>query len=214
MSWWTSANVEPKRKSRFIVEIANGFFLPNVKTCSKPSANVDIKELSLKPHQKDIIIKKICQVNYIENYIYGSYIGKYDKYFELPMISHFEVNSYKLFPVYFDNLEIELGNMGLNNNSKGIKHLIIPDGVTIINRRLFSYCKGIEKITFPKSLVEIRSQAFTDCKSIKQLIFPDSLKIIDANAFLNCYSIESVKLSKSLVTISNGAFKYCTNLTS
>ena len=51
MSWWTSANVEPKRKSRFIVEIANGFFLPNVKTCSKPSANVDIKEFQLINHK-------------------------------------------------------------------------------------------------------------------------------------------------------------------
>lgn len=51
MSWWTSENVEPKRKSRFIVEIANGFFLPNVKTCSKPSANVDIKEFQLINHK-------------------------------------------------------------------------------------------------------------------------------------------------------------------
>ena len=51
MSWWTSANVEPKRKSRFIVEIANGFFLPNVKTCSKPSANVDLKEFQLINHK-------------------------------------------------------------------------------------------------------------------------------------------------------------------
>jgi hypothetical protein len=43
--------VEPKRKSRFVVEIANGFYLPNVKTCSKPSANIDLKEFQLINHK-------------------------------------------------------------------------------------------------------------------------------------------------------------------
>ncbi len=51
MTFWTEVSVEPKRKSRFIVEIASGFFLPNVKTCTKPSANVDIKEFQLINHK-------------------------------------------------------------------------------------------------------------------------------------------------------------------
>ena len=51
MPWWTGRNIEPKRKSRFVVEIANGFFLPNVKTCTKPSANVDLKEFQLINHK-------------------------------------------------------------------------------------------------------------------------------------------------------------------
>lgn len=51
MSWWTEARTEPKRKSRFLVEIASGFFLPNVKTCTKPSATVDIKEFQLINHK-------------------------------------------------------------------------------------------------------------------------------------------------------------------
>ena len=51
MTWWTTAATEPKRKSRFLVEIASGFFLPNVKTCTKPSATVDIKEFQLINHK-------------------------------------------------------------------------------------------------------------------------------------------------------------------
>ena len=51
MSWWTDAKTEPKRKSRFFVEIGDGMFLPNVKTCTKPSANVDIKEFQLINHK-------------------------------------------------------------------------------------------------------------------------------------------------------------------
>lgn len=53
MTWWTgtgNATIQIKQKSRFIVEISDGFFLPNVKTCSKPSANVEIKEYQLINH--------------------------------------------------------------------------------------------------------------------------------------------------------------------
>ena len=53
MTWWTGTGnetIQIKQKSRFIVEISDGFFLPNVKTCSKPSANVEIKEYQLINH--------------------------------------------------------------------------------------------------------------------------------------------------------------------
>ena len=69
---------------------------------TKSHLSVDIKELSLKPHQKDIIIKKICQVNYIEKLYIRIVYWKIDKHFELPMISHFEVNCIN-FSAYFDN---------------------------------------------------------------------------------------------------------------
>lgn len=53
MTWWTQESknaIQIKQKSRFIVEISSGFFLPNVKSCSKPSANVEIKEYQLINH--------------------------------------------------------------------------------------------------------------------------------------------------------------------
>ena len=53
MTWWTEESgkaIQIKQKFRFIVEISDGFFLPNVKTCSKPSANVEIKEYQLINH--------------------------------------------------------------------------------------------------------------------------------------------------------------------
>jgi hypothetical protein len=53
MTWWTEQSgkaIQIKQKSRFIVEISSGFFLPNVKSCSKPSANVEIKEYQLINH--------------------------------------------------------------------------------------------------------------------------------------------------------------------
>ena len=51
MAFWTSVDVEPKRKNRFLVELGSGFMLPSVKTCTKPTANVDIKEFQLINHK-------------------------------------------------------------------------------------------------------------------------------------------------------------------
>lgn len=50
MSWWTESTTTPKRKSLFYVKISSKFFLPFVKTCSKPSANVETKEFKLINH--------------------------------------------------------------------------------------------------------------------------------------------------------------------
>ena len=50
MPFWNSAESELKQKSKFIVSFAETFFLPNVKTCSKPSMEVNIKEYRLLNH--------------------------------------------------------------------------------------------------------------------------------------------------------------------
>jgi hypothetical protein len=51
MTFWTEVSVEPKRKSRFLVELGSGFILQSVKTCTKPTADVDIKEFQLINHK-------------------------------------------------------------------------------------------------------------------------------------------------------------------
>jgi len=50
MSFWTSPNLHPKIKSRFIVSFGTGFYLPNVKTVDKPSVEVSTKEYRLMNH--------------------------------------------------------------------------------------------------------------------------------------------------------------------
>lgn len=50
MSFWTSPNIHPKTKSRFIVSFGTGFFLPNVKSVTKPSVEVATKEYRLMNH--------------------------------------------------------------------------------------------------------------------------------------------------------------------
>ena len=50
MSFWTSPNLHPKTKSRFIVSFGTGFFLPNVKSITKPAVEVATKEYRLMNH--------------------------------------------------------------------------------------------------------------------------------------------------------------------
>jgi hypothetical protein len=51
MAWWTSPNVYPKRKNKFIVEFGGGHRLFNVKTCTLPSVEVATKEYTLINHK-------------------------------------------------------------------------------------------------------------------------------------------------------------------
>jgi len=50
MTWWNSHEVELKQKSKFIVSFAETFFLPNVRTCTKPSVEISTKDFKLLNH--------------------------------------------------------------------------------------------------------------------------------------------------------------------
>ena len=49
MAWWTADYVMPKAKSRFIVNFGS-FFLPNIKSITKPSVEFSTKEFKLLNH--------------------------------------------------------------------------------------------------------------------------------------------------------------------
>ncbi len=54
-----------------------------------------------------------------------------------------------------------------NVNPDFVKSIVISEGVTMINERLFNYLKCAESITLPKSLKRICSNAFDGCSSLK-----------------------------------------------
>lgn len=122
----------------------------------------------------------------------------------------------------------------------GRRHLVIPEGVTEIEPRVFSCC-DIESVEFPDSLRIIGEGAFSHCdklKSIKfgngiekigsqnddegccfaycteleEIEFPPSLKYLGQNAFYGCKNLKRVKFNDGLMVIDKDAFNYCTNL--
>ena len=50
MAFWNSVEVELKQKSKFVVSFAGSFFLPNVKSVSKPTVTISTKEYTLLNH--------------------------------------------------------------------------------------------------------------------------------------------------------------------
>lgn len=122
----------------------------------------------------------------------------------------------------------------------GRRHLVIPEGVTEIEPRVFSCC-DIESVEFPDSLRIIGEGAFSHCdklKSIKfgngiekigsqnddegcffaycteleEIEFPPSLKYLGQNAFYGCKNLKRVMFNDGLMVIDKDAFNYCTNL--
>lgn len=122
----------------------------------------------------------------------------------------------------------------------GRRHLVIPEGVTEIEPRVFSCC-DIESVEFPDSLRIIGEGAFSHCdklKSIKfgngiekigsqnddegcffaycteleEIEFPSSLKYLGQNAFYGCKNLKRVRFNDGLMVIDKDAFNYCTNL--
>lgn len=122
----------------------------------------------------------------------------------------------------------------------GRRHLVIPEGVTEIEPRVFSCC-DIESVEFPDSLRIIGEGAFSHCdklKSIKfgngiekigsqnddegcffaycteleEIEFPPSLKYLGQNAFYGCKNLRRVRFNDGLKIIDEDAFNYCTNL--
>lgn len=122
----------------------------------------------------------------------------------------------------------------------GRRHLVIPEGVTEIEPRVFSCC-DIESVEFPDSLRIIGEGAFSHCdklKSIKfgngiekigsqnddegcffaycteleEIEFPPSLKYLWQNAFYGCKNLKRVMFNDGLMVIDKDAFNYCTNL--
>ena len=101
-------------------------------------------------------------------------------------------------------------------NFKGIKTIVVPEGVKKIGDRVFEYNKDMEAIYLPDSLVEIGESAFNECTALSRITFPVSLEKIGKHAFFECASLtdvyfetDSVTYESSIKEIGEGAFYDC-----
>ncbi|MDO4976633.1 MAG: leucine-rich repeat protein [Eubacteriales bacterium] len=65
-----------------------------------------------------------------------------------------------------------------------LKEIVIPDGVTVIEKYTFQGCKNLKKVHFPASLTTIQKSAFVECSGLKGLLLlPDTVTTIEDSAF-------------------------------
>lgn len=116
-------------------------------------------------------------------------------------------------------------------NDELLTHLVLPEGVSVINSRVFAGYDRLQDITFPKSLHRIGESAFEACSNLKEIgwnkvdtiesyAFSEtgleevSLPVADyvgSFAFNKCISLTSVKF-KSVNFFAKGVFAGCENL--
>ena len=88
----------------------------------------------------------------------------------------------------------------------------IPDSVTCIGYSAFSCCTSLQSVTIPDSVTNIGSCAFSFCKSLQSVTIPDSVTSIGSCAFSNCKSLQSVTIPDSVTSIGGSAFSGCSSL--
>lgn len=71
----------------------------------------------------------------------------------------------------------------------GLKSVVMPNTIKMIQKRAFNGCSSLTSLTLPDGLVTIGSQAFDDCTGLTSLIIPSSVNYIDDWAFRGCECI-------------------------
>jgi len=82
------------------------------------------------------------------------------------------------------------GDYAFENHSE-ITSVVIPEGVKLLSRGLFSKCAKLENVTLPQSLMRIGSYTFQGC-AIKEITIPASCIEVGVWAFDTCASLTKV----------------------
>lgn len=78
------------------------------------------------------------------------------------------------------------------NEDIEVTDLVIPEGITKINRLTFCGCTNITSISFPNSITSIGSDAFSYCTSLTSITIPFNLTDIENYAFYGCYHLNTI----------------------
>ena len=91
----------------------------------------------------------------------------------------------------------------------GLKHVILPEGVTSIESQAFSNNAELESIVLPNTLRKIGYSAFEFCHGLKEITIPEGVTLIDTDAFWGCDNLKLIVLPSTLEEIGEGgAFYY------
>lgn len=106
---------------------------------------------------------------------------------------------------------------------KGIRRVIIPEGIEYISEGAFAKCNSLEVVILPSSLKQIGKKEY-DANgysiandgafqgiAITEIDLPNDITVIE-NSFSNCYKLKKILFSDNLRVIKCSAFKRCESL--
>ncbi|MDY2957931.1 leucine-rich repeat protein [Floccifex sp.] len=89
--------------------------------------------------------------------------------------------------------------------NKTITSVVIPEGVTTLDKEAFGVCSNLKEVTLPSTLKTIGERAFA-YTNIESIVIPKGVTSIGRNAFNGCRQLKKVTLPSTLKTINPLAF--------
>ena len=94
-------------------------------------------------------------------------------------------------------------------SSSDVSDITIPNTVSEIGQTSCAYCRGIRRVVIPEGVREIGLMAFLSCKDLEEVVLPASLTKIEAGSFAGCVNLRSIRLPEGLETVASLAFCGC-----
>lgn len=95
--------------------------------------------------------------------------------------------------------------------NEGLKKIIFPESLCVIENAAFEYCLNLRRISLPKNVKILGEECFYGCESLEDIVFCEGLEKICKETFMGC-NIKKLSLPVSLVEIDDNAFNSNSNL--
>jgi hypothetical protein len=94
----------------------------------------------------------------------------------------------------------------------GLTDYTIPNNISSLHKKAFSYQNGLLSITIPSNITSISEKCFSNCENLTSVVMQDGVQSIGSYAFEDCISLESVIIPESVTKVDDYAFARCTSL--
>ena len=119
-----------------------------------------------------------------------------------------------IIPSTYNGLPVTIIGNNAFENCDGLTSITIPDSVTSIGKKSFTWCKNLTTLNLGSNVTTIGADAFWGCQYLKSVTIPDSVTNIGDSAFRQCTYLTSIIIGDNVTTIGHHAFYACSNLTS
>ena len=101
---------------------------------------------------------------------------------------------------------------GIYKDSSKLERVVIPDSVRWIEEGAFLGCKGIKAVIMAEGVAIMGESAFAGCSALLEISIPGSVKSIGERAFSDCTGLETIVISEGVEKLEKEAFFGCSNL--
>ena len=96
--------------------------------------------------------------------------------------------------------------------STGLVSFVFPEGITLIESRLFMYCERLKNVTLASTITKIEYSAFSGCTSLESINLNNNITAIGNEAFYNCKLLKEFMCPQKLTSFGTGVFFGCSSL--